>query len=453
MRKIFFLTISIFTISNVFGQAPLKNNPIHTELKFSVPQKNTGHQFNKTTVSDWYQPNKFVEADTMIGSTLVHLINFMQHDSLAKNVNANGSIDHNSWLSVGRVLDPKDTMISYTSNPQQKLSNYTSYTLDSIRFTYAYVRNTDSLTNGSSGKIAVTDTLFISYFKGNAIQKYSFNNTLNKYALINWKGDSIRMPSNYFTTDTVLLSKNDSTGIANIGGGFENFFNMKSFVHKAPAGININANNGYNTDNLIAYTLTFISGIKTVIGNDTAVMRYHKAPSTLPAGTRRTNYFGFSFAENKDLDTIAWQNPTYFNTSLLAPWWCAYTVSDNWYGYVPGNAYINEMFIDADFHLTTSSNASVIETKKNAFEVNSVFPNPVKIGEMSFITFNLKVRSEIQIEVYDLMGKMVKQFSNKSFEAGENTSELCMEGIDAGIYFLRVSVNGMMQTKKLSIIR
>ena len=299
MRKIFFLTISIFTISNVFGQAPLKNNPIHTELKFSVPQKNTGHQFNKTTVSDWYQPNKFVEADTMIGSTLVHLINFMQHDSLAKNVNANGSIDHNSWLSVGRVLDPKDTMISYTSNPQQKLSNYTSYTLDSIRFTYAYVRNTDSLTNGSSGKIAVTDTLFISYFKGNAIQKYSFNNTLNKYALINWKGDSIRMPSNYFTTDTVLLSKNDSTGIANIGGGFENFFNMKSFVHKAPAGININANNGYNTDNLIAYTLTFISGIKTVIGNDTAVMRYHKAPSTLPC-LNPTNFKSYFFTSAPD---------------------------------------------------------------------------------------------------------------------------------------------------------
>ncbi len=436
-------------VSKSFGQKHIKNNSGMSDIQFAVPQKNTATAFSKTTINDWYQPNKFVEADSMIGSKLVHFVNFMQHDSLAKIINANGSVDQNSWLSIGRVLDPKDTMISYTANPQQRLSNYTSYTLDSIRFTYAYVRNTDSLTIGSSQKISVVDTLFISYFKGNSIQRYSFETTLNKYALVNWIGDSIRMPANYIKMDTILLTKNDSTGIANIGGGFENFYNLKSFVHKAPTGLNFISIGGKDTDNLIAYTLTFKSGIQTVIGNDTAVMICHKNPTTLPTGTRRTNYFGFYFAENKDLDTLPWNNPTYFNTSLLAPWWCAYTVSNDWYGYVSGNAYANEIFIDADFHLITSPNAAVIELPKDIL-VKNLYPNPVKIGEPLFINTNIKNLSEVTVDIYDITGKLV--VSKKYVNVIGDIFQTTISGISTGMYFVKISANGISHTQKLSII-
>ncbi len=449
MKNIFFATILIILFNQSFGQAYLKNKNEKHFVLFNTPTKKTVQTYNKTSISDWYTPISYAALDSVIGNSLSYNIGFLQNDSLAKIVYADGTKDHNQWLSVGRVIDPKDTIINFTNTPQLRLSNFTSYTLDSIRFKYVYVRNTDSLLGGSSGTFAVKDTLFIHYFQVNTIQKYSFANTLNKYALVGWKGDSTRMPVNYFAVDTILLTKNDSSGIANINGGFENFINLKSFVRKAPAGLNMSANGGKNTDNLSAYTFTFKSGIQTVIGTDTAMMLYQKDPSTLPVGTRRTNYFGFYYAQNSD--SISWKNPTYYNTSMLAPWWCAYTVTNDWYGFVPGNAYSNEYFIDADFHLL-SANAGVNEITNTALVSCNLFPNPVIAGGKTSVEFNLKTQSEVKVEVYNLMGQRVKNISNKNYQVGENNIDIDLTGIKAGIYFVNLSVNGFTQTKKLSII-
>jgi len=449
MKNIFFVIVLVILFNQSFGQNHLRNKNERHPFLFNTPFTKSSQTYNKTSISDWYSPIVYAALDSVIGNYLSYNIGLLQNDSIAKIVYADGSIDHNSWLSVGRVLDPKDTIINLTINPQQRLSPYSNYTVDSIRFTYAYVRNADSVLYGGT-RFLVTDTLFISYFAGNEIQKYSFANTLNKYALVNWNGDSFnRMPTNYLSVDTILLTDNDSTGIANIGIGFENFIHLKSFAHKIPTSIYVDANNGGNADNLIAYTLTFKSGIQTVIGTDTAMMLYQKDPSTIPSGTRRTNYFGFRYALNTD--TISWQNPVYYNTSLLAPWWCAYAVTDDWYGFVSGNAYTNEYFIDADFHLS-SLNAGINETKNIDFVLSTVFPNPVKFGNNVSINFNLKSNSEIRIEVYNMVGQLVKTFPTQKYNVGENAANINTAGLNEGLYFVNFSVNGVTQTKKLSII-
>ena len=446
MKKIFFATISLIIFTPIFGQNFLKNKCEKHFVSFTVPSKKISQAFGKSGVSNWYSPITYAQVDPIIKNSLSYNIGFLQNDSLAKIVYADGTKDHNSWLSVGRVLDPKDTIISFTNNPTQRLSAYSNYTVDSIRFTYAYVRNADLISVGGNN-FSVIDTLYISYFAGNKIQQYTFANTLNKYALVNWYGDSNnRMPVNFLSVDTILLSHTDSTGIANIGGGFENYINLKSYVHKIPLSISVNAN---NTDNLVGYTLTFKSGIKTVIGSDTAMMLYQKDPTTLPNGIRRTNYFGFYFAQISD--TISWQNPTYYNTSLLAPWWCAYTVTNDWYGFVSGNAYSHEYFVDADFHLS-SLNAGVNETKNSDFIWSSIFPNPVKVGSRVSVNFNLKAQSEINIQVYNLVGQLVKTISTEKYNSGENAVNINVDGLKAGMYFVNIDVNGYSQTQKLSVV-
>ncbi len=442
MNKFFITVFILFFLSiHSFAQNRIDNSktPIY-KAQFSFPKHS--NTFNKkSTVSDWYSPLSFAFADSIIGNSLTTGIGFLQYDTLSKIVYADGVIGNNNWLSVGRVLDPKDDIIAKTNNPGIQLNKYVGYTLDSIRFTYAYVRNVDVS--------SVIDTLFISYFKGTAIQKYVFTSSQNKYALVDWRGDSIRFTKNYFAVDTILLTSNDSTGIANTNGNFENYINLKTFLHKVPVGLNVNTNGGYNANNLIAYTLTFKSAIPSVTGTDTAIMLYQKNPTTIPSGSRRTNYFGFYFAMNQD--TISWTNQNYFNTSLLVPKWCAYQPSNSCYGYVPGCLFTNEYFIDADFHLTTDNNVSVEEISNNNFLSYSIYPNPSKQNEMVSLFFDLKNNSIISVEVVNLMGQKLKSVSNKNMDAVDNRLDIDLSGMNKGIYFINVTANGFTQTKKLLI--
>ncbi|MFI5222150.1 MAG: T9SS type A sorting domain-containing protein [Bacteroidia bacterium] len=435
--------ILLLTVSS-FAQMRMNNNP-HTlhlnDFEFSNAQNNSA--FGKTLISDWYTPIKY---DTF---SLTHLqtgIAFMMHDSLAKIFYADGTTGTNQWLGFGRVLDPKDTMISISGTPVFQLSRYNGFMLDSIRFAYAYVRNVDTFSNGNF----VKDTLFIHYFLGNEISKYAFNPSLNRFALVDWIGDSIRLPKNYYATDTIILRKNDSTGVANMNGKFENYFNMKTFTRKCPNGITMNAMNGANTNNLIAYSVVFKSGVPTVSGNDTAIMIWQKDPATIPTGRHRTNYFGFLYTVNTD--TVAWSNPNFYSTSLLAPSWAAYVASSGWLGFVSGNAFTHEYFINADFRLITDPNVAITEINNSSVSGFNLFPNPVHQNEKVFLNFKLNSRSEIKMQMVNILGQQVKSMESLIAEPGNHSKEISMDHLSAGIYFLNFLVNGEVHSRKMVVI-
>jgi hypothetical protein len=450
MKKAFFILLLFCASEFALAQKPIDNSSIRDyKTGKSLPKGASNRLSKKTDTSEWYIPIQYALNIPVIGDSLKSAIGFLQHDSLAKLVYTDGTTANNTWLSVGCILDPKDSAINAALNSGTILNQYASYRLDSIRFTYIYVRNTDSLPDGSGGKLVVTDTLFISYFKGSQIQKYTFDGSQNKYGLVGWRGDSVRMPASAFQTDIVLLTQNDSTGIANTDGKFENFFATKTFSAKAPAGLSVPSNGGKNTDNLIGYAFTFKSGIPTVVGTDTAIMLYQKDPSTLPPGSRRTNYFGFSYAVS---DTMR-VNQSYFNTSLLAPSLTSYQSYNGWNGYVPGNGFMKEYFIDADFYLTHDDvNTSIHEIVNDNISLNTIFPNPVSSSERPRFSLQLKNTSAITIEIFNLVGQCVKTIcTNQHFSAGEHSVEIDLQGLHPGIYMVTIATNGMPASKKLII--
>ena len=458
------LIITILTLGVCYSyiQAQTLNSryPLIKDVE-ATTKKASKARISKTDISSWYSPGAWTTTDATIGTGMKNYVDFLQHDSTTKSIMIYSTgetlVNGLGSLSIAQVCDPKDDVIDYSSDPQIKLSKFVGYALDSIHFAYRYVRNADSISDGLGGKIPVVDTLFVHYFKGTEITKSGLTfsgppSRTVKYATMGWTGGTVRLPSNAFYVDTVLLTKNDSTSALN-NNGFENSWNAKEMTLAAPAGLTSAAN---QDNNLVAFSLTFKSAVKTVIGTDTAVMIYQKDPSTLAPGTRRTNYFGYSLLVNEG--TNKWANPTYFNSALFVEPISGYTPwvvnsSVTFTGWIPGMLYTTEKFINVDFHLTTNTNnVGIKEIKNNEFAMSSVYPNPARSYENPVIAFNLANTATVNVSIINMVGQEVKTGINKTYTSGSHAENLDINGLKAGVYFVNMTVNGASISKKLTIV-
>jgi putative heme degradation protein len=70
-----------------------------------------------------------------------------------------------------------------------------------------------------------------------------------------------------------------------------------------------------------------------------------------------------------------------------------------------------------------------------------IFPNPVSSGYVSLKTSISGIKN---VELFDLNGKIVLKTSI-------NTNKLNVSAINPGVYFIKLSVNGVNETSKLII--
>jgi len=140
--------------------------------------------------------------------------------------------------------------------------------------------------------------------------------------------------------------------------------------------------------------------------------------------------------------------------------WKIYTISDhpNWFSYSNSSNVIvrfnfvegtdgfgNNIYVDAiNYFNPTGVNEF---TQKIGF---SVYPNPTT--DEANVHFVLSSASIIEIKVLDLLGKDVLTVRNENMDAGEHTVSFNQNGqLPKGIYFVNLSLNGMMHTSKLII--
>lgn len=83
----------------------------------------------------------------------------------------------------------------------------------------------------------------------------------------------------------------------------------------------------------------------------------------------------------------------------------------------------------------------------NEFDLSQNYPNPV-VNE-STIEYNLSKKGEVQLVVYDINGKKVKQIVNEEQVKGSYQVLFNTEMLENGIYFYTLSVNGCSTTKKI----
>ncbi|MBL7888827.1 MAG: T9SS type A sorting domain-containing protein [Bacteroidia bacterium] len=79
----------------------------------------------------------------------------------------------------------------------------------------------------------------------------------------------------------------------------------------------------------------------------------------------------------------------------------------------------------------------------------TVFPNP--ISKSATITFELTQNEKVNVSLYNEKGALVKMIAEEQMFKGKNSVFLNRAGLAAGTYFLKISTQDAIQTKKLII--
>ena len=84
------------------------------------------------------------------------------------------------------------------------------------------------------------------------------------------------------------------------------------------------------------------------------------------------------------------------------------------------------------------------------------YPNP--FNPITTIRFEINHSDHASVEIFDLKGRLIKTLLNKYMVAGQHTikwdrTQKKGKNATSGIYFYRLSVGGIYQTKKMIILK
>ena len=95
-------------------------------------------------------------------------------------------------------------------------------------------------------------------------------------------------------------------------------------------------------------------------------------------------------------------------------------------------------------------------TTVSGFRLNQNYPNP--FNPVTDIKFSLPFKENVNITVYDILGKVVRTLVNRLIEAGENNIEWngtdeAGISVNSGVYFYKITAGDFTETKKMMLIK
>jgi hypothetical protein len=102
-------------------------------------------------------------------------------------------------------------------------------------------------------------------------------------------------------------------------------------------------------------------------------------------------------------------------------------------------------------YYTTCGTTSISLTQNVENKVTFMYPNPA--AKTSNIHFNIAENSSVKIEMFDMVGKLIYNYSENT-QKGMNDLKLNLENIENGTYYVRLSANGeQIAMTKLFVIQ
>ncbi len=87
----------------------------------------------------------------------------------------------------------------------------------------------------------------------------------------------------------------------------------------------------------------------------------------------------------------------------------------------------------------------------NAFSLSQNYPNP--FNPMTKIKFNVSKASNVNITVFDVLGRHITTLVNEKLNAGEYETEWDAINMPGGIYFYRLETDDFTETKKMILVK
>lgn len=95
----------------------------------------------------------------------------------------------------------------------------------------------------------------------------------------------------------------------------------------------------------------------------------------------------------------------------------------------------------------TNENPTNVYSTKNSF-VN-IYPNPINQGSVVYV--DISGQATMEIEIFDILGKKIKQLPEKTYSQGRNKLEI--ESLEPGIYLYRAKTKNKFYDGKMLIYR
>jgi hypothetical protein len=100
-------------------------------------------------------------------------------------------------------------------------------------------------------------------------------------------------------------------------------------------------------------------------------------------------------------------------------------------------------------HVNTATDES--STLPSNFTLNQNYPNP--FNPTTVISYDLPENSQVNLAVYDMMGRRVATLVNENVAAGTHQVQFDASSLSSGTYMYRLQAGGNIQTKKLTLIK
>ena len=85
------------------------------------------------------------------------------------------------------------------------------------------------------------------------------------------------------------------------------------------------------------------------------------------------------------------------------------------------------------------------------YELYPNVPNPFSMN--TSITFFAPEQGEVAIGIYDMLGNLVKELTNETYDPGMYKLEFSSEDVAPGTYFVRMTAAGFRVTNTMNIVK
>ncbi len=111
----------------------------------------------------------------------------------------------------------------------------------------------------------------------------------------------------------------------------------------------------------------------------------------------------------------------------------------------------NPYWISMDYINSLFTNIEDDDNIKLNFNLEQNFPNP--FNPSTIINFNLPTSEYVSLKVYDLLGNEVTTLYQEKLESGNYSKSFDAKGLSSGIYFYKLQVGKISETKKMILLR
>lgn len=148
---------------------------------------------------------------------------------------------------------------------------------------------------------------------------------------------------------------------------------------------------------------------------------------------------------------------TIFISTNFGDSWCSYPYPDNKYNY------ITDIKKDYDSYYFGTLKSGLYKVDiitslddennffSNSYQLSQNYPNP--FNPVSKIKFSIPVSGNVEIKVYDILGKEIKTLLNEYKQSGTYEVEFDASNLPSGVYFYRMISGSYLETKKMLLLR